>query len=679
MSDIGGRRVRSALFHVLRLALHALPLNSRARGVLRNRFLDRFPSVRPLRSHGTMAAQGTVRLQVHSAERAIDHVERDTQPLPTPLPATLIAFYLPQFHSIPENDEWWGKGFTEWRNVTRALPQFEGHVQPRLPGDLGFYDLRNPQVLRDQAELASAYGISAFCMYFYWFGGRTLLELPHRQWLNDASINLPMCLCWANENWTRTWDGRSGETLLAQLHSPEDDLAFIAHVAPYLRDPRYLRVDGKPLLLLYRPGLLPDPHATADRWRTWCRNNGIGDIFLAYVQSFEQPDPRDINFDAAVGFPPNLTDARDITSRQALINADYQGEVLDWRDVARSFTRLTPDYPFFPGINCGWDNEPRRPGRGRTFLHASRRSYAAALRQLVARTTAISTPPIIFINAWNEWAEGAVLEPDARTGYAWLQSTRDALIKRRNDKQAPCAVIHAWYPDVLAEILQELAATGVAWKLVVTTPPDKERLVRSVLSQQKMAAQVEVFPNRGRDILPFLHVASRLLDEGHDVVLKLHTKKSPHIADGNEWRRELVAALVRYETPSGYLALFKDDPTLGLAAPSTHLLPVRPHVGANAAGMDWLARRCGIPSDNLTDTPFPAGSMYWVRLAALTPLLDANLTPSDFQPEAGQIDGTLAHAVERMMGSVVEAAGYRITTEDLHPADTTRTNYRFAR
>ena len=347
-----------------------------------------------------------------------------------------VAFYLPQFHEIPENNEAWGKGFTEWTNVRRARPRYDGHPQPEVPGDLGYYELPGPLsspqahlTLRRQIALARIHGIDAFCAYVYWFGGKVMLDAPLRQWLTDPTLNFPICLCWANENWTRTWDGKDADVLVSQRHSPEDDINFIEHYAPFLRDSRYLRVGGKPLLVVYRPDLLPDPAATAERWRAWCRDEGIGEIVLASTLSFDKTNPLTIGFDYAIEFPPNSANPLDITAQ---VDADegFAGRILDGRELSqRSHHLPVPAYPTWRGATPSWDNEPRRPGKGMSLYGTTPETFQRWLQNIGQDSVdRISNPAhrLVFINAWNEWAEGAHLEPDKRVGYGWLHAVRDA-------------------------------------------------------------------------------------------------------------------------------------------------------------------------------------------------------------------------------------------------------------
>jgi lipopolysaccharide biosynthesis protein len=656
-------RLRRLLFSALRRAFRLLPLPTGVRDRWRQRFLDRYATLVPPGPRGQAVSSDTSprRPFCQAGGRALGYREHAPGVLPDPLPAILVAFYLPQFHPIPENDAWWGEGFTEWHNVTRALPQFEGHMQPRLPSTLGFYDLRLPDSMRRQMQLAREYGVSAFCSYFYWFGGKTLLEQPLQQWLDDPSLELPICLCWANENWSRRWDGRADQVLIAQQHSAEDDLAFISHVAPYLRDPRYLRVDSKPLLLVYRPGLLPEPRKTAERWRHWCREHDVGEIHLAYVQSFDNVDPTEIGFDAAVAFPPNNVTPKPITDRFRLINPEFQGDIHDWRELAAA-TPSRPPYTLYPAVNPGWDNEPRRSGGGRVFTHASPRTYSEWLRRTIKHTAATQPPerpPLVFINAWNEWAEGAVLEPDARLGHAWLHATRAALQPRVTPEPRPCAVIHAWYPEVLGEILDRLVASGLAWRVILTTTSEKSEAVRQALNRAAIDGEIVIGENRGRDILPFLRLADRLLDEGVEVVLKLHTKRSLHRQDGETWRRELLDGLLAPHRGRKIIEAFGKDALLGLVAADGHIQPLNYYWGANRHNVEYLAARLGLAPPSVEHDHFVAGSMFWMRLGALRSIFDAHLNIEEFESEGGQMDGTLAHAVERIFLSAARQAGYR--------------------
>ena len=344
----------------------------------------------------------------------------------------LMAFYLPQFHPIPENDEWWGKGFTEWTHVSKASPQFIGHYQPRLPGELGFYDLRLPEIQKRQVELAKKYGISGFCFHYYWFCGKRLLGLPLEQFLKNPELDFPFCLCWANENWTRRWDGLDQEVLIAQAHSPEDDLAFIKSVEPAFRDRRHIRVNGRPLLIVYRPSLLPEPRETAQRWRDYCAKNNLDGLYLIAVQAFETMDPRPLGFDAAVEFPPHklAEGAPVLNSQMEIVNPDYQGVISDYSYMVESAKKVyRPDFTLFRGVCPSWDNDARKPGRGITYQNSTPAMYQEWLTEACRFAANESDPDkrLVFINAWNEWSEGAYLEPDRRYGYAYLQATANAL------------------------------------------------------------------------------------------------------------------------------------------------------------------------------------------------------------------------------------------------------------
>ncbi len=341
-----------------------------------------------------------------------------------------IAFYLPQFHPIPENDAWWGKGFTEWTNVASARPLFDGHYQPHLPADLGFYDLRLPEARDAQAQLAAAYGIHGFCYYYYWFNGRRLLERPLEEVLRLRRPQFPYCICWANENWTRRWDGNDQDILLAQHYSPEDDRAFIESLMPHFEDERYIRVGGRPLLLVFRIGRFPDPERTAAIWRRAVRERGLGDLYLVQVESASKlTEPGRIGFDASTQFAGLRIGPRAILQITSNSSA-FSGRLYDYDAYAADcIAREERDYKLFKSVMPSWDNTARRGNLSGIFVNSSPDKYAAWLRAAIAYTRARfqGEERLLFVNAWNEWAEGCHLEPDQRYGLQYLEATRAAL------------------------------------------------------------------------------------------------------------------------------------------------------------------------------------------------------------------------------------------------------------
>jgi glycosyltransferase involved in cell wall biosynthesis len=355
--------------------------------------------------------------------------EPASAPLELPGGLRLLAFYLPQFHPIPENDEWWGEGFTEWTNVAKAQPLFDGHYQPHVPADLGFYDLRLPEARQAQAQLAREYGIGGFCYYHYWFGGTRLLGRPFDEMLASGEPDFPFCLCWANEPWSRRWHGRDEDVLQPQTYSAKDDREHIHWLLPALADPRAVAIDGRPVFIVYQARDLPEPARTVETWRRESAKAGLPDPYLMTVETGwdEAWDATAVGFDAKVMFRPQFTTLRE--APRVRIDGEDELEVRDYQAAWPLFARPeVVDYPHFETVCPQWDNSPRTGSRAVVLHNSTPEAYENWLLEVLKRT--VERPQaerLVFINAWNEWGEGCHLEPDVRSGHGYLEATRRAL------------------------------------------------------------------------------------------------------------------------------------------------------------------------------------------------------------------------------------------------------------
>ena len=346
-------------------------------------------------------------------------------------PFRLVAYHLPQFHPFAENDEWWGKGFTEWTNVTRAKPLFVGHYQPHLPADLGFYDLRVPETRHQQIQMAKDYGIDAFCYHFYWFSGKRLMQRPLDEMLADPSSDMPFCLCWANENWTRRWDASEESVLIAQQYRPQDPVASIQALEPYLRDPRYMTYQGRKIIVVYRPQHLPDSIAWMQTWRDFAREAGLGELHLVCALTHSNWSYETYGFDAGVEFPPhNVGKLRDSSAEDLGFMNPFEGVIVDYHKVAEFYLNrpLGEEDQVHRTVYPSWDNTARRKKRALVTLNGTPENYEYWLHRAIedTRQRHQDGEGLVFINAWNEWAEGCHLEPDQKYGLAFLEATKCA-------------------------------------------------------------------------------------------------------------------------------------------------------------------------------------------------------------------------------------------------------------
>jgi lipopolysaccharide biosynthesis protein len=361
------------------------------------------------------------------------------------LKARAIAFYLPQFHPIPENDTWWGKGFTDWINVAKAKPLFKGHYQPQLPADLGFYDLRVPEVREAQAELAREHGIEAFCYWHYWFAGERLLERPFQEVLKSGKPNFPFCLGWANHTWSGLWSGGDEKRIIKEQTYPgrEDHQRHFEYLLTAFRDPRYVRVDGKPLLLIYEPLHLPESRATLDCWRELAQQAGLPGLHLVANLDYQERnwDARAHGFDAITVWTMEriLAEARSClwTSRvkaklkgrksrrlHHYVETLYPGldRVYDYEEIRNLLVcRDKFQVVHHPMVIPNWDTTARYDRKAIIFHNSTPDAFRHHLRDVLSQVESQPAEQrIVFVKSWNEWAEGNYLEPDRRHGRAYL-------------------------------------------------------------------------------------------------------------------------------------------------------------------------------------------------------------------------------------------------------------------
>lgn len=595
----------------------------------------------------------------------------------------VIAFYLPQFHPFKENNEWWGKGFTEWSNVAKAIPQFDGHYQPRLPNDLGYYDLRLPEVMAEQIEMAKSHGVDAFCFHYYWFAGHRLMERPIEQYLeNKDMLDLPFCLCWANENWSRRWDGSENDILIAQEHSEQDNEAVFYDLLRHFTDERYVKVNGKPFIIIYRPDIIPNIQSLTKQWRALAIKEGLPGLHLVATNSFGFNDYKELGFDGLVEFPPHNVVAGGKNSELDFYNEDFQGTVYNYEDVVNfcvnrleTLAENEESKAYYPTVMTAWDNSARKPGKGNVFHGATPAKFQNWLSSCYNWSNRIHPDGerFVFINAWNEWAEGTYLEPDKKYGYAYLNAVRSTINENHkynlsemltsyelsSKKSDSIAVIHIFYEDLINDFHTVISG---ARKLrdfdVAISVPDsfsEKGLVKAI--EKLNPVHVTISENRGRDVWPFIQTVSNIKHLKYRYGVKLHSKKSTHLSSGTDWRKSIFDALMSDESIRKVFDLFHSNEKVGIVFPEHFKYDLKDNYLID--NKDNLRFLCEIYDVNFHDMKeFVAGTMFWFNFELINNLPSKFVTRELFGPELGAIDGTMAHAYERFINTFSSKYGF---------------------
>ena len=604
-----------------------------------------------------------------------------------------IAFYLPQFHSIPENDEWWGKDFTEWTNTRKAKPMFKEHYQPREShNDFGYYDLLDIETIKKQTKLAKQHGIYGFCFYLYWFSGKRLLEKPLDLFLAHTEIDIYFCLCWANENWTRRWDGLEDEVLMEQNYSDDAPYRFIEDIKKYIDDKRYIKVDGQPVILVYNPGNITNVRDVFIKWKNHAHEIGIGKIKIWVCKTFGYtPGTTRIEdiIDGMVEFPPHSippvgAKRMNITEKTANVY-DYK-EVVS--EIKREFTSVRKDtrqssgiIPLYRTCMMNWDNSARKVNGWSTYAGFSLKYFFDWVSMIVNETME-TAKSFFFINAWNEWAEGTYLEPDKKYGYANINTLSKAIFGfsfdndmceidkdlMRNDEIKICVQVHLYYLDLIDEVITNLNYIPFPFHCYISTDTkEKADIIQNEFNRRCKNAYgiyVRQFENRGRDVAPFIEQMKDVICK-YEYVLHIHSKRSvENDKYRDDWRKYLYKHLLG-STGNIYRIFieFFADKKLGMIFPVT-FPPIIPwmmwgtNVQQGKKNVLGFLERIGIEM-TLSDKPeFAAGNMFWAKTKSIGKAFYTGNQQNYFPIECGQKDMTLAHAIERAWVYIAKDAGY---------------------
>jgi lipopolysaccharide biosynthesis protein len=597
-----------------------------------------------------------------------------------------IALYLPQFHTIKENDEWWGKGFTEWTNVKKGSAFFVGHNQPRIPLDkpeyLGYYDLSKLENIKKQVELAKSHGIYGFGIYYYWFSGKKLLEKPIDLFYENKDIDFKFLLIWANENWTRQWDGLNKEILIKQEYKDEDPENFIIDIKKYLMDSRYIKINGKRVIGLYDIKKIPKLKETISIWRQKSRQYGIGEIFvLITLNALNYSEIKNMElFDGTYQFSPR--ENVNYTIKDA-------GFFLYTSSLYNNFNsfNLTNDFPLYMGSMLEWDNSPRRKKLSTSiiFKYYSPEQFYLVNKIKIERTRKLYNKNnyFLFINAWNEWGEGTYLEPDTNSGYASINSLSKAIfnlpymnnynIANLKENCLIAVQAHIYYEDLINEIFDKIKNIPAKFDLFITTDTSpKKDIIEKYLQNNNILYNkynITVIENKGRDTLPLLEQFKNYT-KNYKYLCHIHTKKFFYLEKDPEKSGKIGETLRNYlynnllgnkEIVSEILTDLENNDDLGIIFTEQYykiLLDYGEKIPRNEMRLMKVLINNIFPGYKIGENiEYPYGNMFWAKIDSIHQMFEHNLL--DNFPAKNRKEDKLSLTIERIWTYLVKYNGYK--------------------